>query len=343
MRKKEKSVRLPDHVRRIKARGKDYFYWHPFRGTPDEIEAVRLPNDPFSVEFAVKIAELSGEDLTTENTINGMVDAYLASAEFALLKPATQKDYTGYLNKLKGKIGLSDPRNLQVKEVSGIKDAMKKTPVAANHYITVIKVLYNWGVEKGRADTNPAAQVTRLQPRTRGRKPWPLKLFQLSQKHFRSELRIACALGWFTGQRLADVLTMRLSDIKNGRMTGIQSKTGKPFSVRIHVELMPTIKEAKKRGNIYIVSRDDGRPFSTQDFQAMWTGEMKKEPHGEVRQQGYSFHGLRKSMTVNLVEKGATTRQVQSVTKSSRGMVDHYSQGADDEAMADYAIKLLED
>ena len=40
-------AKLPLHVHAVKARGKDYYYYHPYRGTSREGERVSLPGAPF--------------------------------------------------------------------------------------------------------------------------------------------------------------------------------------------------------------------------------------------------------------------------------------------------------
>jgi hypothetical protein len=39
-------VALPLHVHAVKSRGKEYFYYHPFRGTLRQRERVKLPGGP---------------------------------------------------------------------------------------------------------------------------------------------------------------------------------------------------------------------------------------------------------------------------------------------------------
>lgn len=71
-------IELPRGVHRVKARGRDYFYFQPGRGTPNAGARVRLPDDPRSPEFWTAVRQLEGIAERTD-TIGALIDAYIAS------------------------------------------------------------------------------------------------------------------------------------------------------------------------------------------------------------------------------------------------------------------------
>jgi integrase len=174
--------------------------------------------------------------------------------------------------------------------------------------------------------------------------PWPQWAWELVPL-MRRELRIACFLALYTGQRLGDVLRMQLGHIENGRVRVQQSKTGKELVIRLHMALRPVIEECRQTGTIYLVARENGSPFTVDQFHAMWGREMspkKKRPTARIRREGFVFHGLRKSATCKLLEAGCSAKEVGAVTGMSLAMVEHYSKAVDQLRLGDQAIGKME-
>src|SRR5947207_2909713 len=93
------TVSLPsgDHVIR-KPNGRVYYYWQPGRGTAHEQGRLRLPDDPFSAEFAEELRILKGEAKRPPKpyTFARLVADYCGSPDFGRLSDATRKDYAFY-------------------------------------------------------------------------------------------------------------------------------------------------------------------------------------------------------------------------------------------------------
>ncbi len=54
---------LREHVHRVTARGRDYYYWQPGRGTPLASARIRLSGDPNSTEFWEQVRNLNAARL----------------------------------------------------------------------------------------------------------------------------------------------------------------------------------------------------------------------------------------------------------------------------------------
>jgi hypothetical protein len=59
--RKKPTITLPPHVRCVRSRGREYFYFHVARGTKAEQKAVRLPDDPRLPEFWEAYRKAVGE------------------------------------------------------------------------------------------------------------------------------------------------------------------------------------------------------------------------------------------------------------------------------------------
>ncbi len=342
-RKRKVGVMLPEGVHAYRSRGKLYHYWRPGRGTEREAELrptwCRLPDDPASVAFWTALEQAQKPKEGPQGGMAKMVAAYQASPHYAALAPATRREYDRYLANVVRGLGDTDPDILAPAEVAAIRDALGSTPAKANAMVRAIAALYAWGRERGFAKTNPASDITKL--KIGEHKPWPTWAWELVP-HLRVELRLACNLALYTGQRLGDVLAMHMGQIRDGAVTVRQSKTGKTMRVPLHRELMPLIEECRQRGSLYLVSRPDGTQFTVDQFHAMWGREMTKKEVKRIRAEGFVFHGLRKSATIKLVEAGCTEKQVAAITGQSLQMVEHYSKGADQLKLAQEAIRRVE-
>jgi len=334
---------LPEGVHTFKSRGKVYYYWRPGRGTAREAALKptwrRLPDDCASAAFwqALDRARKPAEALS--GGMAKMIAAYQTSPHYGDLKPSTRREYDRYMGTLKKDIGHFEPSDIGPAHIAAIRDGLGATPAKANAMIRAIAALYKWGRQRGFASDNPANGIDKL--KIGEHRPWPTWAWEASG-HMRAELRIACALALYTGQRLGDVLEMHMGQIKDGIVTVRQAKTSKPMRIPLHRELLPVIEECRTRGALYLVSRVDGSQFTVDQFHAMWGREMTKEPAGRIRREGFVFHGLRKSATVKLAEAGCTEKQIAAVTGQSLAMVAHYSKEADQLRLAREAIRKVE-
>jgi integrase len=271
-----------------------------------------------------------------------MLTAWRNSADFDALAAATQRDYDRYIGLWREKIGEFPARDIRPVHVIAVRDELADRPTTANHAVAVLSAGYIWGAPRDYSTTNPCSLVPKLTVETEGRLPWPAWALEIAATQFRAELRRSVALGLYTGQRLGDVLSMRLVDIDREGINVRQSKTGKRLWIPFHAALKAEIEAARKDGRIYLVSREDGRPFTAQDFQAMWTREMKKEPQGRIRREGFSFHGLRTLAVVVLAESGMDAIRISSITGQSLNVVEGYLKDHRQRELAMQAIKAWE-
>lgn len=342
-RKAESDTPLPRHVHMVAgAAGRRYYYYQEHRGTHREGKRIRLPANPDSADFWAALRWLAGPGGgADEGPMAILIDTYMGSPEFLGLAPATRREYARYLGRLRALWGRYDPRGVKVRHLIALRDSMSGTPVAANRCLAAIQALFQWGVPREHLDVNVVPDVPRLDARTDGYAPWPAWALELAARHMREEMRIAVTLGYHTGQRISDVLRMRLQDVITADSTIAvrQQKTGKRLWVPIHPELAPVIEAARAGGAMFLVARRDGSPFTPSQFRAMWRRELGRPKLARIREAGLVFHGLRKGATVKLAEVGCTTRQIMSITGHSQALVEHYTRSVDQKLLAREAMR----
>lgn len=332
---------LPEGVHRVISRGKPYYYWHPHRGTRAAEKPLRIPHDPDTQAFWAFISRAKSV-APPENTVAGMIAAYRKSHKYRKLRDVSRRDYDRYLDELERRLGDYHPRDITAPVVLAIQESMSDKPATANHMIAIVRTLFAWGVPNGWATTNPAREVDPIDTDSDGAEPWPMEMIKLGLGKCRWEARMFIALGYYTGQRTADILAMKLADIAGDAIRVRQSKTGKALTLPIHRDLRPFIEEAKERGSMVLVPGPENRQLTTNQWRAMWTREMAKEPQSAIRLAGLSPHGLRKSAVVALLEAGCTAKEVSSITGQSLTIVEHYAAGLDQARMARGAMAKFE-
>lgn len=346
-RSRRHAAMLPKGVAVIRRKGGrlDY-YWYPGRNTPAaewlREQWCKLPGNPDSPEFWQALQRAREGKKAEAGGIALMVDAYLASDDWEKLSERTRRDYKRYLDDFRGSFGDMATADFDTFAVVDLRDAYAKTPSKADHYVAVIRALYSWGIGKKHAKTNPAREIDPI-AKVKPYIPWPDWAWE-TVPLMRQELRVACYLGLYTGQRLSDVLQMRLQDVEDGRIKVIQRKTGTPLTIRLHSELAPIVDECRSEGRMFLVSRRDGTCFTEDQFHAMWGREKRKEALKRFAEARPSlvFHGLRKSATCKLIEAGCTVPEVQSVTGMSLSMVEHYAKKVNQPKLADKAMEKME-
>jgi integrase len=342
-RKRKAGAMLPEGVHTFKSRGKAYYYWRPGRGTTREAELKptwrRLPDDCGSVAFWTALERARKPVEALSGGLAKMIAAYQASPHYGDLRPATRREYDRYMKTVKAQIGHLEPADITPAHIAEIRDGLGATPAKANAMIRAIAALYKWGRQRGFAQNNPASGIDKL--KIGEHRPWPQWAWELTGD-MRPELRLACTLALYTGQRLGDVLDMHMGQIKEGLIAVRQAKTGKAMRIPLHRDLGPVLDACRARGALYLVSRPDGSQFTVDQFHAMWGREMAKEPVSRIRREGFVFHGLRKSATVKLAEAGCTEKEIAAVTGQSLQMVAHYSKEADQLRLAREAIRKVE-
>ena len=82
--------------------------------------------------------------------------------------------------------------------------------------------------------------------------PWPWDAIEHFATHARAGLWQAAALALFSGQRLADVLKVKWSDIENSLICVRQGKTGKTVWVPVHRRLAVILSTIPRISGFFI-------------------------------------------------------------------------------------------
>ena len=336
-RPRKHAAELPPHVHCVKAKGKLYYFYQPFRGTPRQGNRVALPRDTQTVEFWDALRKLAGTVPGYTGTLAAMIDAYLASPEFnppddgvkrKVLSESTRYTYRLHLSYSRLAMGKYPPDAIKPSAVLALRDEYADQPGTANMIIRSLSACYEWGRLRDFAMNNPAKGVP-----TFGlgeHEQWPEPTVDLLLAEGNPLLRRFAKITLCTGQRISDVCRMTSADVVDGEIRVKQKKTGKELWIPLHPDLQAEIKGVTGP----LLANGKGKTFTAGTFREVWETELAGEALAPIKSAGLVPHGLCKNAHSRLREAGLSKEEIQAITGRSPKMVEYYSKGADQRVQA---------
>lgn len=206
--------------------------------------------------------------ITNSDAVGGMaglIDETLRHIEPTKAKN-TMVQYRVAAARLKGMLAEFEPNQVLPRHVAAIKIHLSSTPAMANRILSFLKVVFSYGLEKGVVDSNPCTGVKRHAEARRGRYITDEEFHRLLQ-HCSDYMRVIFEMCYLTGQRIGDVLAIRLADISEEGISFVQQKTSAKLLVRMTPDIEDVIRRAKAlprrvRGLTLFCARSGGKPVS---------------------------------------------------------------------------------
>ena len=256
-----------------------------------------------------------------------MIRRYIAHPDYRNLAARTRADYDKRLEFLTEKIGALEPRMVERHHVIRWRDqwAEAKSSHEANYRLAVLKIIFeqakNFGLLR-KSDENPAKSVKAVRYEKRERQPWPQAKIDAFRSKATARTLLAFELLIGTGQRIADVLAMKWSDLEDGGIKVRQNKTGKVLWVPLTPHLRAALDAAERR-SIFILTNERGSaPWS---YRGAHQAVMKVRR--EIGAEDHDIHSLRYSAASELLILGADDDVIAAITGQSPEMVRHYTKG----------------
>lgn len=344
-------VNLP-YVDKTRSKGRDYYYYRR------NGHRIRLPGSPGTIEFAERYQEIDASfeaqpDAPTgqaaPGSIAALVTAYKASPEFGQLSDKAQIDYRRYLDRFAEDKGHLPAGRMERKHVITYRDKFKKTPRSANYMVSVIRLLMEWGLDRGWVRVNPASRPKRLKTGD-GHRPW--EEFEISLFRDRWPLgsleRTCFEIGINTGQRGEDIVDMeRVHIARDGTIGVAQEKTGARVWIpqsddlkaaldawdAAQAERVAALEDAGKPAPFaisrMILTTETGRVLKVDNFRHIMLDAYKETPRLEsgLKSGGVTTHGWRYTAATILHELGCDWETIGSITgHETMQMVKKYTE-----------------
>lgn len=326
-----------EYIATTKAKGRLYYYYRR------NGRRIKLPNDPATIEFmdAYRRTHASFERRGEVRqygigSVSGLVTSYKSSTDFSKLSANSKRIYSIYLDNITTKMGDVEANKVTRRVFLEWRDTMQNAPGKANILMAVARILWAFGLDRGIVSVNPVTKIINL--KTGERRPWSSEEIESFKEHADSSLRLALALGIYTGQRISDVVKMQWNHIRSGGIEIVQQKTKAVVWVPMHPELAKLVGEAPKKA-ITILTNSEGKPYSAQSLKVAFRKICKLSGVSDK----CVFHGLRKTASVMLAEAGCSNEQIKSITgHRTDEMISHYTKGARQKVLASSAIEQLQ-
>ena len=160
------------------------------------------------------------------------------------LKPNTISQYRIAANRLKRIFMDFSPEQVKPKDVAAIKVRFSNTPAMANRMLSFLRVVFQYAVEWQLVDSNPCVGIKRHVEKKRGRYITDEEYVRVRSVASPTLVALMDIL-YLTGQRIGDVLAIRLADIADGGIDFRQQKTDKRLTVKMTSELRAAVERAR--------------------------------------------------------------------------------------------------
>ncbi|MEQ1934928.1 MAG: tyrosine-type recombinase/integrase [Fimbriimonadaceae bacterium] len=271
-----------------------------------------------------------------------LVEDYKSEPEFLEKAPKTQKDYRRYMDALAGTFGDLPVRSITRKGVLALRKRLADKPRTANYYMQVLSILLNYAIDQDIIKVNPARRPKRLKTGP-GYKPWRDEdiVAYLDANKDDARALIALDIGQYTGQREGDCIKMTVKAWDGRFIEVTQNKGGERLWIPAHPKLRPRL-DALSKDRLLLMVTKTGRAYKEDFFRHEFRAWADKAVE-KGAQTGLTFHGLRKTATIRLLEAGCTHAQVKAITgHRTDATVSLYGKDASKKVLALQAMDKLD-
>ena len=260
--KSKKNRNLPPRMKareRIRKNGKVWIGYY-YDGRDKNNNRIEIPLGTDLSEAKKKWAELEKkqlpEALQDKTTLGYLFDLYIKSGMTGL-KPRTIKDYHSYIKQLRKVFNDAPIDQVSTKDIAGYRDA-RTAKVRANREITMLSIVYNFAIDKGLAEHNPAEKVKKNKEKARDYYAYD-EVFYSVYNYAEQVIKDLMMVAYLTGQRPTDVRDIRLFDISKDHLYIGQDKTEKKLRIKLNIDNTRT--ELGKVIDDIIARKADNSPF----------------------------------------------------------------------------------
>jgi integrase len=286
---------------------------------------VSLGKDTNDPEFWRKLRDAKGAPVPREGTFSPLIAAW-RKQNWERLRPATRKNFGHYLNRLDAEAGDRLVAALLPRDIYQMMDGMSATPRSANQMLTILRLLLQFGVQRGYCTTNPAIGIEPLKVDASGQEPWAEEGYRFVMQHAPLHVRRMAYLGRATGQRVSDLVKMRATDLAaDGIFLRIGKLRDKPHLVPLSGEQMAEIRSWGVRDLDFLISTPGTRCRCSAGYlNVLWNNWRASSEAAPIRSLKLTIHGLRATKIKDLRRDGAADGSIADELGMSVGMVARY-------------------
>lgn len=165
----------------------------------------------------------------------------------AKVSASTKKQYTDCARRLQDIFAEFHADQVRHGDIVQMLDAFSDQPAVGNRLLTVLRLTFQWAMDRELVAQNPCLSVKRLRQPTRDRLVTAAE-YAAIYKQCAPWLQCVMDLCYLTGQRIGDVLSIERAHLGDEGIFFRQQKTGKRLIVGWTPELEAVVERTKKIG-----------------------------------------------------------------------------------------------
>lgn len=246
-----------------------------------------------SPDFHERLASLI-QRRPQEGRVAFLIWRYKSSADFAKLRPLTQRDYRRQLDKVAAKFGGLSLAAMASPKISGHifdwRDEMAKvSPRQADYAVSVLSAMLKWGVSRGVISHNRASGVGDVYTADRREKVWTVEMEAALIEAAPEPIRRAVILALETGLSQEDLLVLPWSAVRGHVIVARRLKNGTPAAIPISPKLAAMLADAPRTADV-ILTTATGRAYNPKGNGLRF---LFKRAVNAAKVEGRTFHDMR--------------------------------------------------
>jgi len=256
------------------------------------------------------------------HAMNDVFDRYFLEVSSQKAPTTYKKDFYS-LKGLRKVFGRVSPHTIEPIHIYKYMDKRAQESVSqANNERSLLSSICMSAIRWGAMTKNPCRDVKSLPEKKKEKRYVSWQEFKAVYKYANPVIRAAMRLAYTTGLRQADILKMKLSDLKE---EGIQVEIQKTGS-KILIEWSPTLKRAVDKAKrlkrpirgFYLLCTRRGQKYTRDGFSSMFKRAVAATLEKGKITQSFSFYDIRR--------KAATDADQTKGREFARQLLDHSSQ-----------------
>lgn len=315
--------------------------WYVRRGS----KRIRLPNDYGTDDFwEAYEAAVKGEKIVKpvkSGSLAWLVERYKDSVQFTQGATTTRYFRSRTLQRVVEAAGPMQFANVSAAQIHKGMDDRAAAPHTANHFLTAMRLLFDWAKLNGHVKINPCDGIKPLRIKIIGHPVWSIE--QVEQYRARHKVgtraRLAIDMLLFTGLRVSDVIRIGRQHVRQGVLSIKTKKTNTQVHIPIFAELRASI-DASPTSDLTFLTAQRGRPFQAPQSFTAWFAKRCEE--AGLAGTGLSAHGLRKAGATIAADDGASPHELMAMFGWTRiAMAEVYTKEADRRRLARVAAERI--
>lgn len=327
----------PKHVRRVRAKGRDYYYFNTGKVESGKPVYARLPDmadSTFWGSYAAMVGHRNRQPAAGALTVPQLVDLYQRSPKYRNeLAVSSRYNYDIYLLRLSKLLPTAPAAEVTRGDMRRLIDKMADTPGAANLFLGTCGALFKWAAGQEYIKESPTRGIKPI--RMGEHDPWPDHVLEAALKADDANVRLLTHILYFSALRLNDALSLTWANIQDGVIVVRPQKTQRKrqeLCIPLHRDLSAELARHPRNSILIATNPNTGKRWgekSARDLLQAFAGKLgaKIVPHG-----------LRKNAINALLELGCSVAETASISGQTLQLVEHYAKKRDQQKLARAAV-----